>query len=288
MFRVITVPATGTDSDQPVFETALAMARLDGAQLGFLHVQADVNTAIAAMMAASDGMATGVEKIARDLERDVAERRQLAEQAFHDFCRLHALPERAEPGTARLSARLFVETGYEYHWLAEYGRTTDLIVLGRAREEVNVATDVLEAALMTTGRPILITPPQAADGMAETIVIGWKNRREAARAVEAARPCIALARRVVVMTVDEDDAADQASCDRLCETLRWHNPHVEAIRIQRDGRPPVEALQRAAAAEGAGLLVVGGYGHSRLREMVFGGFTRRLLEAADIPVLMAH
>lgn len=288
MFQCITLPATGDDTDLAVFETALAMARLDGGHLGFLHVQTDVNAALAAMLAASDGMGSGLDQVARDMERDVAARRQRAELAFHNFCVLHALAESPTPGAAKLSAQMHVETGYESHWLSEYGRTSDLVVLGRARQGMDVAMDVLEAVLMTTGRPMLVTPPQPADRMAETVVIGWKNRREAARAVAAAQPCIALARRVIVMTVDAVDAADEASCARLCQALRWHNPHIEAQRVQSDGRPPVAALLAAATAAGAGLLVVGGYGHGRLREMVFGGFTRDLLEAADIPVLMAH
>lgn len=288
MFQVITLPATGTDTDQAVFATALAVAHLSGAHLCALHVQADVNAALAAMMSAGDGLGSGFDRIAEDMERDVAARRQRAEQMFRDFCARHAIPIGAEPGAAKISAQFHVETGDEAQCLAEYGRTSDLIVLGREREGAPVAFDVLETALMTTGRPILITPSQPATQMVETVVIGWKNHREAARAVAAAQPIIALARRVIVMTVDEEGAADHASCERLCHALRWHNRQIEMQRIESRGRAPADAMLDAAGIAGAGILIVGGYGHGRLREMVFGGFTRRLLEGADIPILMAH
>ena len=105
-------------------------------------------------------------------------------------------------------------------------------------------------------------------------------------AVTASLPFIARARHVVVMTVEEGGRSEDQP-DRLVDNLGWHGCRVTAERIAAEGREPADAL--LAAAQGrAGLLVMGGYGHGRLREWVFGGFTQRVLADAPLPVLMAH
>ncbi len=121
-----------------------------------------------------------------------------------------------------------------------------------------------------------------------TVAIGWKNRPEAARAVAAAQPLIKMADRVVILSVDEGTETDEHSCERLRYALSWGNRHATVQRHKKDGRLPVETLLAAAGAVQADILVMGGYGHSRVREVIFGGFTRHVLMAADLPVLMAH
>jgi nucleotide-binding universal stress UspA family protein len=93
----------------------------------------------------------------------------------------------------------------------------------------------------------------------------------------------------VILSVSENREEDQ-SCERLRQALRWHNQNVSVRYLERDRRAPAEILlgEATGPAVGATLLVMGGYGHGRLREALFGGFTRRVLTEADIPVLMAH
>ena len=78
------------------------------------------------------------------------------------------------------------------------------------------------------------------------------------------------------------------SCERLRYALSWHNPKTTLQRLKQDERPAVETMLAAAGAVEADVLVMGGYGHSRVREVIFGGFTRRVLTGADLPILMAH
>jgi nucleotide-binding universal stress UspA family protein len=148
--------------------------------------------------------------------------------------------------------------------------------------------DVLEAALMDTGKPLLIAPKVPPADLLGTVVIAWKDTPEAARAVAAAMPLIDNAARVVILSVGEGDAPADETCIRLQNALRWHNVNTSVKPLTRAGRAPVEVLLEAAGEFGATLLVMGGYSHSRLREVVFGGFTQRILNAADLPVLMAH
>ena len=97
-----------------------------------------------------------------------------------------------------------------------------------------------------------------------------------------------MAGQVIILSVIEEVGADERSCERLRHTLAWHNRKTSVQCLQHADRPAVETLLAAAAAANADLLVMGGYGHSRLREVIFGGFTRHVLAHADLPVLMTH
>jgi nucleotide-binding universal stress UspA family protein len=164
---------------------------------------------------------------------------------------------------------------------------SDLIVAGRGAEHDITNRAVIEAALLTSGRPLLI--PGGAPGTAViggTAAIAWKATPQCARAVAAALPFLARTQDIRVLTVEESEGAQGA--DRLVRYLAWHGlRRVSAELLHPADRDPIETLL-AAASESTGLLVMGGYGHSRVREWVFGGFTRRVLANAPLPVLIAH
>jgi nucleotide-binding universal stress UspA family protein len=283
MFKHILVPATGAATDKGVFATALLAARPSGAHLEFLHVRVDVTETLVAMTAGGVGGGAALQGVVDRLEDETKAQEQKAWQAFAEFCNAAGIAN----GTG-VTADLVVETGNEAQWLAEYGRFADLVVVGRERDGEAVALDILEAALMDTGRPLLIAPKVAPEKLLGTVVIAWKDTPEAARAVSAAMPLLDQAEKIVVLTVGEDHKTDQEACDRLQRSLRWHNPATSVQFLERGGRAPVDVLQDAAKSLGATLLVMGGYSHSRLREVVFGGFTQRMLAGCDLPVLMAH
>lgn len=284
----VLVPATGFDTDGPVFATALAAARLLPAHLEFLHVRVDVEAALTAMASADMGGGAGYGEILEALEQDAANRQSAAELAFRDFCEREGVPASADILAAVPSAEWRVETGDEAGWLAEHGRAADLVVVGRARNGEAVAMDLLEAALMETGRPVLIAPPRHPGGLGGVVAIAWKDRPEAARALAAAEPFLTKADRVVILTVAEDERTDEASTERLRHALTWRNSRTTVQQLKTGDRSAVEVLLEGAAAAKADLLIMGGYGHSRVREVIFGGFTRHILRHADLPVLMAH
>jgi nucleotide-binding universal stress UspA family protein len=289
MYKHVLVPATGFEADAPVFQTALLAAKPFGAHIEFLHVRVDVTDMVVAMTAGGIGGGGAVQSVIDRIEEDSRNREKKAWAAFTGFCTAQGLPTGGSaPGTG-LSADMVVETGNEGQWLAEYGRFADLVVVGRVREGEDVAMDVLEAALMDTGKPLLIAPTTPPQTLLGTVVIAWKDTPEAARAVASAMPLIDRAGRVVILSVAEDEETPpDASCERLRKSLRWHNPETTVRSLARGGRPAVDVLLDAARELGATLLIMGGYSHSRLREVVFGGFTQRILTSADLPVLMAH
>ena len=122
----------------------------------------------------------------------------------------------------------------------------------------------------------------------DTVVIAWNATSEAARAVTAAMPFLSIASRIVIMTVAEDETAiEEEGAVRLMTGLHWHGFPVSVRRLDAGAQGAAETLI-AAARDEAAFLVMGGYGHSRLREWIFGGFTQRILREAEVPVLMVH
>jgi len=287
MIKTILVPATGSDSDSAVFASALAVARPFGAHLEFLHVRPDA-AAMAVAMASDGGGATMVGSLINRLEEEADEREKKANQLFQGFCEHEGLAlSDAPPGLSSASAQWLRQIGAEPYWVAEFGRCADLLVIGRPGEDAGVSLETVEAALVDSGRPLLIPTATPLGTLPETIVIAWKATREAARAVTAASPFLQRAKQIVILTVAENQRAPEDEAERLLAGLRWHGVPVSVRHLKPDGQSAAETLL-AAAREHAGLLVMGGYGHSRLREWIFGGFTQHVLRGAAVPVLMAH
>jgi len=282
MFKQILVPATGAATDAPVFATALAVSRLFGAHIEFLHARPDPMDVVVGVASAdmAGGMATA--GLIDAVEEMGAEGEARARAAFAQF-----------QAGEEVDAELTVRVGEEAFWLSEHGRTSDLLVTGRRRGGEEAALGLLQEVLFATGRPLLLVPDAEGDARFGKIAIAWKDTPEAARAVAAAMPFITRATEVLVLSVEEEAgspaaATSEDSCQRLLATLRRHNPYVALRRIPQGGGKPVDVLLATCDEVQAGLLVMGGYGHSRTREMVFGGFTQQVLRGAGLPVLIAH
>jgi nucleotide-binding universal stress UspA family protein len=287
MIKTILVPATGSDRDGAVFASALAVARAFAAHLEFLHVRPDA-AATAVAMASDGGGATMVGGLIDRLEEEASQREEKAKQLFQGFCEREGLALRdAPPGPQGPSAQWFREIGAEPYWVAEYGRAADLLVIGRPGADEGVSLDTIEGALIDSGRPLLIPPAAPLTAVPETIAIAWKATPQAARALAAASPFLSLAKQIVVLTVAEDQRAPEEEADRLMAGLRWRGIPVSVRHLRPEAHSAPETLL-SAAGEHAALLVMGGYGHSRLREWIFGGFTLSVLRGAEVPVVIAH
>jgi nucleotide-binding universal stress UspA family protein len=116
--------------------------------------------------------------------------------------------------------------------------------------------------------------------------VGWKDTREARRAVWDALPFLKRASQVVVISVDDGDGA--ADPQDIVGLLQVHDVYATSVRKDACGSAASEALVDAASEQAADLLVAGAYGHGRLREWAFGGVTRDLLAYAPICCLMSH
>ncbi|MDB5958841.1 MAG: hypothetical protein JWP59_135 [Massilia sp.] len=179
--------------------------------------------------------------------------------------------------------------------MALQARYCDLVVVGQAdRSQVvpSVPPDLPEYLFLSTGRPVLVVPctghSQGLDGNA---LVAWDGSVEATRAVSAALPLLRAARSVSVMAFDAEDAdpAEGDACERLASYLRLQGVAVAGCSVHRPRPQNIgEALLSAASDMQATLLVTGGYGHSRLREVLTHGVTATILRAMTMPVLFAH
>lgn len=207
-----------------------------------------------------------------------------SEVVLNDLRLAHEAFEEAAGGRSRVEWRSNLD--FPLAFLVAHAAAADLVVVGRKTDPKPALFAVDPAdAVMHLGRPVLVVPPGVDHLDAKRVVVGWKNTREARRAVLDALPFLKRASEVLVVSVD--DGAGSEGQDTL-SLLQAHD--VSAIRVRHDARGASvsEALVEAAAEHGADLIVAGAYGHGRLREWVFGGVTRDLLSYAPLCCLMSH
>jgi nucleotide-binding universal stress UspA family protein len=176
----------------------------------------------------------------------------------------------------------------------EAARSTDFVVMVPAQVDggSGVEADLAERVVMQAGRPVLLMPAIDKTGKAtqlklDDVVIAWDGGREASRAAFDALPFLKLAKKVWIFGVDEAKRGFEPEAD-IANALARHKIKAEITHVSSDGMNTGETLFRAAKDQGAGLLVMGAYGHSRLSEFVFGGATRHVLRNLTMPVLMSH
>ena len=170
-------------------------------------------------------------------------------------------------------------------------RRFDLSVVGQAEPETNAIEEVIaEAALFDSGRPVIIVPYiQKAPLKLDRVMVCWDGGKTAARAVADAMPLLKRAGRVeVVIVADERGKEDEIAGADMGQHLARHNLNVEVKRITMGDIDVADVLLSHAADVAADVIVMGGYGHSRLREFVLGGVTRSILQSMTAPVFMSH
>jgi nucleotide-binding universal stress UspA family protein len=171
-------------------------------------------------------------------------------------------------------------------------RFHDLVILAGGPERTGrLPSDLLGDIVIGAGRPVVLAPQNPRKEPIRTVAFAWKDTAEAARALTAAMPLLAKAQRIEVLSANEEDGqvAQCLDCsERVVQHLRWHGVNATGHFIIPAGRPAPDAILETARGLHADFLVMGGYGHGRLREFVFGGFTRRILDGADLPVMLVH
>jgi nucleotide-binding universal stress UspA family protein len=171
---------------------------------------------------------------------------------------------------------------------ADQAHYHDLTMFGWSRDN-QVVRGAIEAVIFGSGRPVLVLPERQDPPDFATVVVAWDGSRVAARAVADAERFLTRATRVIVATVtDEKRIEDPQAAERLVEHLTRRGISAEARTVASNGRPIGQTLQDEALADKAGLLVLGGYGHTRLRDFVLGGATKAVLDDLRVPVLLSH
>ncbi|WP_046864129.1 universal stress protein [Microvirga massiliensis] len=267
----------GSTSSDARLALAVALAdRFDAALIGVAAeaVRPPPVDGMGGALLVGDIMVAEDEQIQADLEA--------AEQRF-----------RAHPGVQDLETDWRAAVGRPVEVLAREARAADLLVIGRDLERLRAgsyrALDPGEM-VMAAGRPVLVVPSGAQRLSADHVLVGWKDAREARRALWDASPFLRAAEEVHVVEVAAEAALDDAT-DRVRDVVRHLERHaVKArgeVRTQREASAAGELLL-VAEQHGADLIVAGAYGHTRLREWVFGGVTRDLLRNSPKCCLLAH
>jgi nucleotide-binding universal stress UspA family protein len=263
-------------------DLALALARQHGAHLTAI---AGLDLSLPVGLTGDAGGFAALSALQPLIDQIMEERRAEAatlEARFRDALRREGLE-----GEWRLVEALDGEA------LALHARYADLVVLGQpGPDSPPGARAAVEQVLFSGGRPVLVVPYAGRfAGIGRHVLIGWDAGREAARALHDALPLIARAAETTVLAVNPRRGigghGDLPAADIALHLAR-HGLKETAMHTRSEEVSPGDVLLNHAADTGADLLVVGAYGHSRLREMVVGGVTRTLLDHMTLPVLMAH
>jgi nucleotide-binding universal stress UspA family protein len=285
--KSILVPLSEPRLAKLSLKAAITVAEPFTAHIEALHVRPDSRTIAASYMGETMSAAM-VEEMIATTERKAAENARKTRAAFDATCAAEKIKIAAKPSRANaVTASWREEIGYEDQWLRTAGRLADLILLARPTAAIDVGARLsLEAALMDTGRPLLVVPPKVPARIGTNIAIAWNASAESARAVSLAMPFLDNAKKVTILTASEP-GSEEYDPDSLRSLLAWHgiSAKVEKVRTRGDAG---KALLAAAEKAGANLLVMGAYSHSRVRELILGGVTRHVLSSADLPVFMAH
>jgi len=170
--------------------------------------------------------------------------------------------------------------------LVEYARLRDLTIMPQSHDRWYA-----EAVIFGSGRPTLVLPqnPRSRPFGLGTVAVAWDFSRAAARAVSDGLPLLEKATKVRVVTIlNEKQLDNKHSAEELSKNLSRHGIDVVLDRVDGRGRPIGEVLEAYVASHDVDLLVMGAYGHSRLREFVLGGATKSLLSKPPLPILFSH
>ena len=301
MIRKILAPLTGRSVDQHTLATAFLIARnLSPTLHGHVdalcvtpkpEIHAPVETA-----SIPAALSKQLQKIAVQEQAEAIAAARAVFDGFRDRFGtvLAEFPDAAE--ASHPTAWWHEVTGALAEIVPEEARLSDLVVFAQDRDVVSIVGGAIEATLFNSGRPVLLAPAEDPTSIGSACAIAWDGSSVASRAVRAALPFLTQAGKVAILAAERSDLGRAGDPQRLVDYLQWHGvtASVEKIstgveKISAGHRAISGALTETARGLGSDLLIMGAYGHSRMREMVLGGVTHDILRnLPTLPVLMAH
>lgn len=284
--KKILVPMNDTKTGNSALAAAISLARAFDSSIEVLHVRPDPRAAAMAYMGEPMSAAMVEEMMEAQEKRSDAEAKRVR-KAFDEGCAKAKIEVDGKVGVpGKITASFREETGSEDEELGIAGRVADLVVFARPQGQLAAPQRLtLEAALMDTGRPLLVVPPKAPAKIGANVAIAWNGSTQASRAVAMAMDFLITAQTVTILTAKENGVDSRP--EELRDYLAAHGIRAKIVSGSAKGDAG-KTLLAAAAKAGADLLVMGAYGHSRLRELVLGGVTKHVLQSTTIPALLAH
>jgi nucleotide-binding universal stress UspA family protein len=278
MIKDLVVNLSVAPERDPAAEFALSVASAFAARVAGIAFQSDPITPTALM----DGVPPSPDLI-ESLRTETERAAKMAASRFEGAARLASIPfeTRIVTSTVAGAANRF----------AEIARRFDLSVVAQAQADaVGPEALIVEQALFDSGRPVVVVPYiQTAPFKADRVLLCWDGSRPAARAAGDAMPILARAKAVEVFIVESGKLkSDEIPGADIAEHLAHHGLNVKVTRTVSGDVDVANVILSHAADSGADLIVMGGYGHSRLREFILGGATRGVLTSMTVPTLMSH
>ena len=278
--KTILVPTENHGAMRSALETALLLARRYDSYIEGFALRWSINQFVGGDIAGGLPVET--------FDEDIAEEAKQARQLFESFMQEHGVP-RSTKTTGMLSFGWLDEVPEGESFVGSHGRVFDVIVMHRSdKESIGLHDRAIESGLFESGRPILLSPPSPPPQIATNILIAWNCSTEQARATALAMPLLQRADRVTVLTVTGGTEVPGPSAEQMIQCLQRNEIIAKPMRVELDGRSTGEAILATAQSLGCDLLIKGAYTQSRLRQMIFGGATRHVLENAAVPVLLAN
>ncbi len=178
-------------------------------------------------------------------------------------------------------------------FLAAEARAADLLVVGRSENYAPLGPHQfldIGDAVMKAGRPVLVVPPRRTSLALDRVLVAWKDTAESRRAISAALPLLRKATDVTIIEIVSDQGERDAATARVADVANWLQRHdVQAsVQVELSAGDAGSQLDAIASEARIDIIVAGAYGHARLREWIFGGVTRHLLQQGSACVLLVH
>lgn len=271
--------------DAPALETALAVGARHEAHVEVLCVTAEPGDPEAEWSAWLPGY--GIHELIRWTEQENEERRRRAKASFdRAVAALPVQPQLTDDPASGFSARFTEQVGGIARTIGAAGRLSDLVVTASSRAGWEAPfRPILEASLRGTGRPLLVSPPQAAAGFARRVVLAWNDTVESARALAAGLELMQAAEQVRVICCRESERVAPKP-EPLLEYLAAHGIEAQAVALEETPRDAPAAIVAAAEAADGDLLLLGAYLHSRAHSLLYGSVTEFVLSDPKLPALL--
>jgi nucleotide-binding universal stress UspA family protein len=279
--RDIFVPLAPGVCFDPQFDAAARLARSLDAHVNVVFTREAMMTAasVPEML-----VAAGVVVEAIEHETELAETSAIT--SFEQWRIANDLTGADENGS-RTVAIWHERIGTLANTIAEIGRVSDLVIIGRSYPDDAVTGEMFRAAISSTGCPTMIVPDRLADDLLAHVLIAWNGSIEAAHAVAGAMPMLEAAKRVSIFAVPENSKTLYHHLG-LIEHLEHHGVHAEWVEPSSWSSDVGLQLAQTASHVKASMIVMGAYTHHRVTQVFLGGVTQHMLKHAEIPVMMMH
>jgi nucleotide-binding universal stress UspA family protein len=280
--RTILVPFCDDDLAEAALKTALVIAERYNSYIEGLHAWRTPQ------IIAGEGVVFPSESLTRLAE----EGQQFAREARERFNRIteaRNVPHRDVGDVVDgVTCGWREGEGIEAEIVGDYGRLFDIIVVGRTEKSTTADwKTTVEAGLFESGRPVLIGASSAPATFGKKVVIGWNGATETARTIAVSMPILTGADEISVLTVEGGTVMGPTG-EQVAAHLRRNGLNAQALTKAPGRRSVGEAMIDHANEIGADLLIKGAFTNSRVRQMIFGGATRDVIEKSNIPALLAH